>query len=163
MIYHPDIKRLITFTGSTASLEIKYRGTVTSGMLCWLESAMIKDWWKATEARVEPEQGGIFYLNWTEEPGKDHVVYGVVQQVDPEYGTIRVGKILYIFPEGRLSNLDLEIGFRQIRDSKSSLRVTLHHGFDGAARAQCENHVLRAWPRSFALFLAYIEQQMLHA
>jgi uncharacterized protein YndB with AHSA1/START domain len=161
MLFNPDIRKLITFSDSSSSIEMKYKGSASSGMLCWLDSNIIKEWWKAKEAKIEPEQGGLFYLNWTGDVGEDHVVYGVIDAVDADNGRIRVNKILYIYPEGRMSNLELEIHFQQVKETKTHIRFTIHHRFAGHARNTYESIVLKAWPKTFALFKYFVEKKAL--
>lgn len=151
------VKNLIQITDTYAELEMTYHGTVLNGMLLWLDEHLIKEWWKLSDAKIEPVKGGIFYLRWSSERKGTHVFYGVMDEVNTEDCFFKVSKIIYINNEDKMGQLDLHICFKECPEKQSVIKIRLSHTFDPVSKIVFDKGVLLSWPRTFDLFKKFVE------
>src|SRR3954470_11282243 len=131
-VYPMDFKEII-HTGSTcATAEFLYSGTPESGMLAWLDTKELKQWWKADSVIIEPFHGGIFYLTWQErESEKQHAIYGIMEKVDTERNIIEVSRIMYISPLIKMGHLHLHINFEAVANGQTKMTLVHTHNYTG--------------------------------
>lgn len=155
-----DFKEIIQTNETSAHAEFLYRGTPESGMLAWLDTKELKQWWKAESAIVEPFHGGMFYITWFEkDKNLQHAIYGIMDKVDTENNIIEVSKIMYISPAVKMGHLHLRISFQAIGDDQTKIHIVHTHNYTGHALSLYNTSVYEAWPKSFALLKKYLELQ----
>ncbi len=153
-----DFNEVIKIGESSAEAELIYRGSPEQGMLAWLDSREVKQWWKTDSAIVEPFQGGMFYLTWEEEEtSKQHAIYGIVDVVDTENNIIEITKIMYISPAGKMGHLHLHIRFNRINSDETKMFLVHSHNYRGQSQKIYNAAVFAAWPKTFALLKKYLE------
>jgi hypothetical protein len=159
MILRNDMKDLIRLGDNFAEMEMPFRGTATNGMLLWLDEHLLKQWWKLSDAKVEPEREGMFYLRWSaDEDRKNHaVLYGILDEIDTEANFFKVKKIIYVIGKIKLSGLELHVSFNKYPGTDSAIKTRLSHSFDPHMKTLFDKSVLLSWPQTFGLFRKFVE------
>ena len=155
-----DFKEIIQTNSTCATAEFYYAGTPEAGMLAWLDTKELRQWWKPDSAIIEPFHGGIFYLTWQEHNGgKQHAIYGIMEKVDTENNIIEVSKIMYISPVVKMGHLHLHIRFEAAEDGQTKMTLVHTHNYTGQMLSMYNAAVYEAWPKTFALLKRHLEAQ----
>ena len=153
-----DLKELIHFSDKYAEIEMPFRGTVTNGMLLWLDEHLLKQWWKLSDAKVELQSGGMFYLRWSGREDKgNHAIFGILDEIDSEANSFKVKKIIYVTGTTKFSGLELHVSFSNHGGNDSAIKLRLSHLFDPYTRNLFDKSVLLSWPPTFSLFRKFVE------
>lgn len=155
-----NFKELIQIGATYARIDFPYKGTPAVGMLAWLDSAEVQQWWKADSAIIEPFPGGMFYLTWGEiDSSRKHAIYGVMDKVDTENHIIEITKILYIFPAGKMGHLHLHIRFEPVHATETKMIVIHSHQYSGQLLKLYNAAVYNSWPKTFTLLKRYFDRK----
>jgi hypothetical protein len=155
-----DFKKAIEIGEDYASASFMYKGLPSSGMMAWLDSDEMKNWWRADNVIIEPYPGGMFYIAWSENnESNQHAIYGSLETVDAENNCIEVSKISYMSPMGKLGPLHLEIRFEDAGNGFTKFWLCHRHQHEGQLRKLYNAAVYAAWPKTFALFVRHLEKQ----
>jgi uncharacterized protein YndB with AHSA1/START domain len=155
-----DFKKLIQTDETSARIEFLYNGSPEAGMLAWLDSKELKQWWKTDSAVIEPFPGGMFYLTWGEvEKGKQHAIYGIIDKVDTANNLIEITKIMYISPAAKMGHLHLHIHFEACGAAGTKMTLIHTHNYRGQLLNLYQTAVFEAWPKTFTLLKRYLENQ----
>jgi uncharacterized protein YndB with AHSA1/START domain len=152
------LKELIQISDTYAEIEMPFYGTAVNGMLLWLDETLIKQWWKATDAKIDPQPGGMFYMTWANtRSNKNQTVYGVIDDINTENNSFKITKVIYITDEDKMTGMELNISFSKEVGKRSVIKLRLSHNFDPYMKHSFDKVVGVAWPRMFGMFKEFIE------
>lgn len=156
-----NYKDVIQTDEVSARAVFTYHGQPEGGMLAWLDSKELQDWWRADSAIVEPFQGGMFYITWHEaDRSEQHAIYGIMDRVDTETNTIEINKIMYISPKAKMGHLHLYINFERVDKNETKVTFIHTHNYRGGLQLRLYNEaVYESWPKTFSLLKRYLEKQ----
>ena len=152
------LKDLIRISDTYAEIEMPFHGTAVNGMLLWLDETLIKQWWRATDARIDPQPGGMFYMTWAlPQNDKNKTIYGVIDDINTEDNCFKITKVIYLTDEDKLTNMEMNVSFRKEIGKRSTIKLRLSHNFDPYMKHSFDKAIVIAWPRMFGLFKEFIE------
>jgi hypothetical protein len=159
--YPMDYRALIKTDHASASASLSYKGTPEAGMLAWLDSNELKQWWKADTAIIEPFEGGMFYITWHENSGRgQHALYGIMDKVDTQNNNIAVAKIMYISPTVKIGHIHLHLHFEAVGE-ETRMDMTSTHNISGQLLHLYQSSILDSWPKTIAIFKNYMERSVM--
>lgn len=153
-----DFAQNIVLGKNFAEGYFDYTGSPEEGILAWLDASEVKQWWKASDAIIEPYPGGMFYIAWVREDGR-YVIYGVVDVVDDEKDCIEVSKILFTSPNGQLGPIKLMVRADVLPSGEARLVIRHEHQHAGVLLAAYNNAVYDAWPKTFAMLKKHLKNK----
>lgn len=135
-----------------------YRGTAVNGMLLWLDENLLKKWCQLSDAKIDPQPGGIFYLTWTgKQMHEDWTVYGVIEKIDTEANSFKVTKLMCVLDQNKLEGLEMNVSFSKEQNKCSAIKLRVSHKFDTNSKDSFDKAVANNWPTTFTLFKEFIE------
>jgi hypothetical protein len=153
-----QLKELIHISDKYAEIEMPFRGTAVKGMLLWLDENLMKKWCHLTDAKIDPQPGGMFYLAWTNPEMKDsHAVIGVIDEINTDNNSFKVTKLICVTDEGKMSGLEMDVSFAKEMAKGSSIRLRVSHNYDPYMKLNFDKAVQSNWPETFRLFKKFIE------
>lgn len=136
-----------------------YRGTAVNGMLLWLDENLLKQWCQLTDAKIDPQPGGMFYLTWTDDNQmhQNRTVYGIIDEIDTETNSFKVTRIICVLDENKLDGLEMNVSFAREKDKCSAIKLRVSHKLDPYMKVSFDDAVTHNWPKTFSLFKEFIE------
>ncbi len=153
-----DLKEYIRLANTSAAIELPYNGTVTCGMLACLDETSLRKWWKLSAIKIEPEPGGIFYVQWPATSKGAHVIYGVMESIDTETNAFSVNKMIFVHNEEKITGLELAVSFLIVSASQSLICVKVNHQFEEYTKLVFDKAVMQLWPVTFRKFKKFVEK-----
>lgn len=153
-----DFKELIETGDGFAQIAFQYKGSREAGMLAWVDDTEMKAWWKADNVIIDPYPGGMFYITWAENDKiNQYTIYGVMELIDDENHCIKISKIFFMAPGGKLGPLQLHIWLETAgEETKFCLRHT--HNHRGQSQEFYQASVYASWPQTFSLLKNHLEK-----
>jgi hypothetical protein len=135
-----------------------YRGTAVNGMLLWLDENLLKKWCKLSDAKIDPQPGGMFYLTLRgKHIREDWTVFGVIEIIDTEANSFKVTKLMCVLDENKLDGLEMSVSFSEEQNKCSAIKLRVSHTFDPNSKDSFDKAVANNWPTTFTLFKEFIE------
>ncbi|MFL5739582.1 MAG: SRPBCC domain-containing protein [Flavisolibacter sp.] len=156
-----DYRAMIQTDLASASAVLSYEGRPDAGMLAWLDSQELKQWWRADTAMIEPFEGGMFFLTWKEGMSdKQHALYGIVEKVDTENNIIDITKIMYVSPILKIGHIHLHLHFEYEGMNRTRMTMVNRHNCSGQLLHLYNNTILETWPKAMDLLKKYLENKL---
>lgn len=142
------------------SIVLEYPGSPEDGLLAWIDPEALKIWWQAADARIDPVNGGMYYIRWQNPDSmEEQALMGIVSEIDSVHCSLSLKRILFVHPHFRLLNLSWRVYFERAGQGQSRMVLHQQHSLQGKALAQYQEVFNDDWSAVFRGLELYLRHK----
>lgn len=143
-----------------SSIVLEYTGSPEDGLLAWIDPEALKIWWQAADVRIDPVNGGMYYIRWQNPDSmEEQALMGIVSEIDSVLCSLSLKRILFVHPHFRLLNLRWQVYFERAGQGKSRMVLQQDHNFQGKALEQYQEVFNEGWSEVFRGLELYLRHK----